>query len=118
MSDDTPVSTTAGAAVSTAVTTGGVVASTQANTVAPTSLTTSVGGPMVSVLPSTQLQMQALQVALQSAQNAIGSLLNTFVALDVQQVPIFSSGMAVPRPFRGCHRCGGGHFVRNCPKPE
>jgi hypothetical protein len=54
---------------------------------------------MVSVLPSTQIQMQALQVALQAAQNANGGLLNTSVASDVQQVPIFSPGMAVPGPF-------------------
>ena len=98
---DTPVSTTAGAAVSTAVTTGDVVAFTQSNptSAAATSLTSAVGGPMVSVLPSTQIQMQALQVALQAAQNATGGLLNTSVPQDVQQVPIFSPGMAVPGPF-------------------
>ena len=85
--------------MSTAVTTGDVVAFTQSNTIAPTSLTSTVGGPMVSVLPSTQIQMQTLQAALQAAQNANGALLNTSVASDVQQVPIFSPGMAVPGPF-------------------
>ena len=59
MAEDTPVSTTAGAAVSTVVTTWNVVAFTQSNTVAATSLTSAVGGPMVSVLPSTQIQKQA-----------------------------------------------------------
>ena len=80
--------------MSTAVTTGGIIA-TQSSTVAPTTLTHAVGAPMV----STQIQMQALQVALQAAQNANGGLLNTTVASDVQQVPIFSPGMAVPGPF-------------------
>ena len=97
MAEDPPVSTSAGAVVSTAVTTGGIIA-TQSSTVAPTTLTHAVGAPMV----STQIQMQALQVALQAAQNANGGLLNTTVASDVQQVPIFSPGMTVIGPFKIC----------------
>ena len=93
----TPVTTTTGAVVTTAVSAGGMVASTQANTVAPTSITTSLGGPVVSTLPS-QLQLQAYQVALQSAQAANGGLLSTPGAAEVQQVPIFTPGMAVLGP--------------------
>ena len=93
MAEDPHVST-AGVAVTTAVTTGGIVA-TQSSVVASTNLTQATNAP----LASSQIQLQALQVALQAAQTANGGLLNTSVASDVQQVPIFSPGMAVPGPF-------------------
>ena len=76
MAEDPPVST-AGVAVTTAVTTGGIVA-TQSSVVAPTNLTQATNAP----LASSQIQLQALQVALQAAQTANGGLLNTSVASD------------------------------------
>ena len=96
MAVDPPVSTSAGAAVTTAVTTGGIVAN-HSSIVAPTNLTQATSVPLV----SSQIQLQSLQVPLQAAQNANGGLLNTSVA-DVQQVPIFSPGLTVPGPFKIC----------------
>jgi hypothetical protein len=98
MVDEVPPGTTAAAASTTPFTTpappiGSIVASTQGVTVAQTSLTTSLGGCVVSTL-TTQLQLQTFQSALQSVQGS-GSLLSP-PAFEVQQVPIFSPGMAVP----------------------
>ena len=93
MAVDPPVSTSAGAAVTTAVTIGGIVAN-HSSIVAPTNLTQATSVPLV----SSQIQ---LQVALQVVQIANGGLLNTSVA-DVQQVPIFSPGLTVPGPFKIC----------------
>jgi hypothetical protein len=81
MAEDPPTPATPGTVVTTAAAaTGGIVAST----VAQTSLITSLGGPVVSTHPS-QLQLQALQVALQSAQATNGGLLSTPGAAEVQQ---------------------------------
>ena len=93
MAEDPPASTQA--PVTTAVATGGVVA-TQSSIVASTNLTQAATTPLV----SSQIQLQALQAALQAAQiSSVCGLLNTSVTSDAQQVPIFSPGMAVPGPF-------------------
>ena len=74
---------------------GGVLGSVQGGSVAQTSLTNSLGGPVISTLPP-NLQLQTLQSALQQAQP--GSLLSG-PSFEVPQVHIFAPGMAISSPF-------------------
>ena len=60
-----------------------------------TSLTNSLGGPVISTLPP-NLQLQTLQSALQGAKP--GSLLSG-PSFEVPQVPIFAPAMAMSSPF-------------------
>jgi hypothetical protein len=94
-----PAATTASTPATTPTTTtaplGGVLTSTQGGSVTQTSLTKSLGGSVVSTLPS-QLQLETLQSALQAVQP--GSLLSA-PSFEVPQVPVFVPGMAMSSPF-------------------